>query len=381
MSPQELVQLMSIESKRAISIGVRSEVLEVFVWLLNYLQKTIEPKVKHPFESSVLFEPFQGVVEVTTCTKKLVDSYEEQKLLEKGESISNDVHMDGDGWVKTVRDVPFTYLSLDIPPCPLFRDSQGGLIIPQLPLFQLLSKFDGQKWSDQFTKEAHHRKQYRIKRLPRYLILHLMRFTKNNFSLEKNPTIVTFPVRNLEMKDYLYENENAATIEKKLQSLPSVDQIQAMTTEELKSFIQDFGGPLHLQEMKSSISSSSSNQLDALRFVALRAHERVDLFRSTKYDLVSNICHDSEGSANGIAVGDLGMSNVYGNKKVANPLVLVSAADLDSVVHRGHYKIHLPFKATGQWYELQDLRVSETTPQLIGKLYFLSYLLPFLFSS
>eukprot|EP01042_Synura_sphagnicola_P013454 gene13454-17070_t len=107
------------------------------------------------------------------------------------------------------------------------------------------------------------------------------------------------------MKDYLYENENAATVEKKLQSLPSVDQIQVMTTEELKSFIQDFGGPLHLQEMKSVISSSSSNQLDDLRFVALRAHERVDLFRSTKYDLVSNICHDSEGSANGIAVGDL----------------------------------------------------------------------------
>lgn len=35
----------------------------------------------------------------------------------------------------------------------------------------------------------------------RYLIFHLARFTKNNFYVEKNPTIVNFPVKNLELKD------------------------------------------------------------------------------------------------------------------------------------------------------------------------------------
>lgn len=36
---------------------------------------------------------------------------------------------------------------------------------------------------------------------PRYLIFHLARFTKNNFYVEKNPTIVNFPVKNLELRD------------------------------------------------------------------------------------------------------------------------------------------------------------------------------------
>ena len=38
----------------------------------------------------------------------------------------------------------------------------------------------------------------------RYLIFHLARFTKNNFYVEKNPTIVNFPVKNLELKDCEY---------------------------------------------------------------------------------------------------------------------------------------------------------------------------------
>ncbi len=31
----------------------------------------------------------------------------------------------------------------------------------------------------------------------------MKRFTKNNFFLEKNPTIVNFPVKNLELKDII----------------------------------------------------------------------------------------------------------------------------------------------------------------------------------
>lgn len=76
------------------------------------------------------------------------------------------------------------------------------------------------------------RKQYSLKALPNYLVFHLARFTKNNFTEEKNPTIVTFPVKvewvvkgysqarfpdtlfftlqNLEMRDYLCVDEDAA---------------------------------------------------------------------------------------------------------------------------------------------------------------------------
>ncbi|CAB4284411.1 unnamed protein product [Prunus armeniaca] len=34
--------------------------------------------------------------------------------------------------------------------------------------------------------------RYRVTRLPQYLILHIQRFTKNDFFVEKNPTLVYF---------------------------------------------------------------------------------------------------------------------------------------------------------------------------------------------
>jgi len=48
---------------------------------------------------------------------------------------------------------------------------------------------------------VHQRKRYWVTKLPRYLILHLARFTRNNFFVEKNPTIVNIPIKNLELKD------------------------------------------------------------------------------------------------------------------------------------------------------------------------------------
>jgi hypothetical protein len=47
---------------------------------------------------------------------------------------------------------------------------------------------------------------YKLLSLPKYVILYIKRFTKNNFFLEKNPTIVNFPVKNLELKDCMYRN-------------------------------------------------------------------------------------------------------------------------------------------------------------------------------
>jgi len=35
------------------------------------------------------------------------------------------------------------FLSMELPPVPLFKDSMGTNLIPQIPLFNVLSKFDG----------------------------------------------------------------------------------------------------------------------------------------------------------------------------------------------------------------------------------------------
>jgi len=60
-----------------------------------------------------------------------------------------------------------------------------------------------------------------------------------------------------------------------------------------------------------------------------------------KYDLVANITHDIP-----VEVGREG--------KQRNPL------------EEGSYRCHVQHKATGQWYEIKDLDVKETMPQLIG---------------
>ena len=67
-----------------------------------------------------------------------------------------------------------------------------------MPIFEILHKYDGERTHDDIK---HGRRRYRLTRLPRYLVLHMKRFQKNNFFIEKNPTIVNFPVKNLELKD------------------------------------------------------------------------------------------------------------------------------------------------------------------------------------
>lgn len=66
-------------------------------------------------------------------------------------------------------------------------------MIPHIPIYTLLKKYDGET--------PYEGKIYKIRKLPKFLIFQLERFTKNNFFLEKNPTIVSFPLNNLDLKN------------------------------------------------------------------------------------------------------------------------------------------------------------------------------------
>ena len=267
------------------------------------------------------------------------------------------------------------------------------MVIPQIPLFEILKKYNGHTWHDQVTHDARVRKQYRIKHLPRYLILHLARFTKNNFYLEKNPTIVTFPVKNLEMKDFLFPTDNAQQkLEKEglLKLCPAYDELPGLDPARLKDVIEKYGAELHKMELSHLNQTLVDGKIadkhysKRLLLIAERTLERIELFSSTKYDLVANICHESTNSANGVAVGDINLGiNINDRSKNRKPpasTVLSGAAPgtgvISNVLNQGTYKVHTQHKATGQWYELEDLRVVETTPQLIGSI-MISYLLNF----
>jgi hypothetical protein len=317
VSPQELMQEINIESKKTFAIASRSMCLDLLIWLLGKLHKGMDGSTKH-MHSSVVYEPFQGVIEVRSLTKKLVSSADEVVDKNKLDSGSAD-----EEWVETVTEMPFTHLSLDIPPCPLFRDSHGGLVIPQMPLFEVLQKFDGETWTDTVNQSAHIRKQYKIKKLPRYLILHLVRFTKNNFNLEKNPTIVTFPVKNLELRDYV-SNPPAASSSVTC----TMENIQEMSQKDLQSYIEKRGSELQKKQLRLVVEKSqpikvqgnlpataaagvdaSEALLDDLRVIAGLVLDRELQALSTKYDLVANICHDSRERSQTVTVGDVNLGN------------------------------------------------------------------------
>ncbi|RLN88451.1 hypothetical protein BBJ28_00008983 [Nothophytophthora sp. Chile5] len=85
-------------------------------------------------------------------------------------------------------------------------------------LNELHRKYDGSHVTHVLQGSHRLKKTYRIDSLPAYLIFHVKRFTRNNFFIEKNPTIVNFPVKNLELRDYL----------KLDQSLPSEEDLGNM---------------------------------------------------------------------------------------------------------------------------------------------------------
>ncbi|KOB64808.1 U4/U6.U5 tri-snRNP-associated protein 2, partial [Operophtera brumata] len=104
------------------------------------------------------------------------------------------VDLKSDEYSEMITESPFLYLTCDLPPTPLFTDEFRENIIPQVNLYQLLSKFNGQSSKEYKTYKENFLKRFEITQLPPYLILYIKRFTKNTFFVEKNPTVVNFPV-------------------------------------------------------------------------------------------------------------------------------------------------------------------------------------------
>ncbi|XP_024156681.1 U4/U6.U5 tri-snRNP-associated protein 2 isoform X1 [Rosa chinensis] len=242
VSPHEFLQAVMKASKKRFRIGAQSDPVEFMSWMLNTLHADLKTKKN----TSIIYDCFQGELEVVKETHKNTDGGTEYK-----------------GLVTETYRMPFLMLGLDLPPPPLFKDVMEKNIIPQVPLFNILKKFDGETVTE-IVRPRIARTRYRVTRLPRYLILHMQRFTKNNFFVEKNPTLVNFPVKNLELRDYI--------------PLPTPKE-----NERLRS----------------------------------------------KYDLIANIVHDGKPG-------------------------------------EGSYRVFVQRKSEELWYEMQDLHVSETLPQMVA---------------
>jgi len=354
VDPHMLIQAISRASKKKFQVGHQSEVGEFMPWFLNQLHVGIGGTRKSG--SSIIYRTFQGKIEVTTRQRKTITALKSTKggggninrstnnNKDNGNNVNNTEGMELDGGddvrteqrsidkntdpniEETTLDTAFLQLTLDIPEKPLFRDDDGGLVIPQEPLVSVMKKFDGINFSEAISKSGvAQRKRYRLLELPPYLILHLARFKTNNYSREKNPTIVAFPVKNLDLGSYTFPKNGK-------QIPPTETEVRAMTVKELQILLKKYGR----EDVMTRAVEKSDLMEASVDFVCKSLPDLL----ADKYDLVANITHNSP--------ADVGREGKH------DPL------------QEGSYKCHIEHKSSKQWFETQDLHVEETMPQLIG---------------
>ncbi|XP_051128475.1 uncharacterized protein LOC127249615 isoform X2 [Andrographis paniculata] len=187
VSPHEFLQAVMKASKKRFRIGAQSDPVEFMSWLLNTLHGDLKTSKKG---CSIIHQCFQGELEVV----KEIHGKSIAKRKQNGDNQNQDNGDDNnvtlvDNVLMETSKMPFLMLGLDLPPPPLFKDIMEKNIIPQVPLFNILKKFDGEMVTE-VVRPCIARMRYRVTKLPQYLILHMRRFTKNNFFVEKNPTLV-----------------------------------------------------------------------------------------------------------------------------------------------------------------------------------------------
>ena len=185
VSPHELLQEISSRSSKKYNLTEQADPAEFMSWFLNNLHLALGGSKTKP-HSSLIQKIFQGMlrVESQTITARADAS---DRLRFEDAAVNSQTS-------------PFTILTLDLPPAPLFQDDAAKNIIPQVPLKTILQKYNGT--TAQEKKDT--RMRYRLKHpLPPYLIMHIKRFAPNKFlQAQRNPTIVTFSPRALDLAPY-----------------------------------------------------------------------------------------------------------------------------------------------------------------------------------
>jgi U4/U6.U5 tri-snRNP-associated protein 2 len=286
ISPHELLQAIAVASNKKFRIGHQSDPIKFMAWFLNTLHKDLGGNSRK--SSSIISRTFQGEIEITQEKDiRVPTGYEDED-----EEVKVDVFK---------RRIKFLYLSLGLPAMPLFSENQQ---FEQIPLFQLLSKFDGETIT---TMADGTRKTHRITQLPDFMILHYQRFKNNQWFMEKNHTLVNFPLKNLDMKPYLAEAD-----------YPSVDALEAMSVKELKRMCGQ-------HKLDISGATEKSDLVDTLS----EYFEEREI--PCRMDLIANICHEGKPET-------------------------------------GTYRVHTYHQTTNTWYELEDIHVwtSETMGQLVA---------------
>lgn len=188
VSPHEILQEIALKSSKRFTLTEQSDPVEFLSWFLNNLHLALGGSKTKP-GTSIIQKVFQGILKM-----------ESQKITARADA--NDRLRFEDSEI-TTNITRFLILTLDLPATPLFKDGNDKNVIPQVPLTTILNKYDGVHAQEKLDTRVRYRLMHP---LPPYLLFHVKRFSKNKFVSERNPTIVTFPVRSLNMSPYVEPN-------------------------------------------------------------------------------------------------------------------------------------------------------------------------------
>lgn len=191
VSPHEMLQAVVLWSRKKFQFTEQGDPIDFLSWFLNALHLALNGSRKP--DSSIIYKTFLGSMRITSRKIPPVELEDTQRA----------ALQQTDEYADKVTTSPFLYLTCDLPPPPLFKDEIMENIIPQVNLYQLLTKFNNETEKEYKTYKENFLKKFEITQLPPYLILYIKRFTKNTFFIEKNPTIVNFPVKNVDFGDIL----------------------------------------------------------------------------------------------------------------------------------------------------------------------------------
>ncbi|KAF0993354.1 hypothetical protein HZS_2177 [Henneguya salminicola] len=193
VSPHEMVQAIVKVSGKKISIDKQADPLEFLSWFINNLHNSLNRDKSKKI--SIVKKTFQGKLQIYSKKIPMTDDAKEKKILLKKDEFKP---------IDSAQ--PFFFLSLDVPPPPLFTDPMEFNIIPQIALSELLCKYNGVFEKEYKTYKDFFIKRFIITKLPQYLIINIKRFSHNFFFKEKNPTLVNYPIKGLDLQDYVHPN-------------------------------------------------------------------------------------------------------------------------------------------------------------------------------
>ncbi|KAM7080758.1 ubiquitin carboxyl-terminal hydrolase 39 [Ciconia maguari] len=174
VSPHEMLQAVVLCSKKNFQITKQGDGVDFLSWFLNALHSALGGTKKK--KKTIVTDVFQGSMRI--FTKKL--PHPDLPAEEKAQLLQNTEYQE------MMVESTFMYLTLDLPTAPLYKDEKEQLIIPQVPLFSILAKFNGATEKEYKTYKENFLKRFQLTKLPPYLIFCIKRFTKNNFFCRAN---------------------------------------------------------------------------------------------------------------------------------------------------------------------------------------------------